>query len=156
DGTLQAAVPYSVGPSDYVVRVADLNRDGIADLIASDTAATNFYVLLGNGDGTFQPAVPYNVGQNSCWPAVVDLNRDGVPDLVSKCPVQGVTLIGNGDGTFQSAVPFGSGGTPNTTHQFLFADFNRDGVLDALTVTTDVGINLGVSPGPDALAFQPA
>jgi hypothetical protein len=54
--------------------IADLNGDGIPDLIGSQG------LFLGNGDGTFQPtALPLPTQLPA---AVADLNGDGKPDQV--------------------------------------------------------------------------
>ncbi len=58
---------------------ADINRDGIPDLVGY-SYENGFFVRLGNGDGTFQPDVligPEHAGIFN----VTDLNRDGTPDI---------------------------------------------------------------------------
>jgi len=55
-------VPETTGASTYGVIVADLNGDGIPDLITTDYGGTKISVLLGNGDGTFQAHVDYALG----------------------------------------------------------------------------------------------
>ena len=124
DGTFQTAAVYSSGGiyADAVT-IADVNGDGIPDLIVADCGANNqsncaggnVGVLLGNGDGTFNAAnlnslAPY--GATSV--AVADVNGDGKPDLIvgtgsSTAGLVGV-LLGNGDGTFQTEVTYSSGG----------------------------------------------
>lgn len=122
--------------SDGVV-VADLNGDGIPDLIVANACTSeNSYeectnqsplvsVLLGNGDGTFQPAITYNPGGYSYFylpsisVAVTDVDGDGNPDLVvavscqtEDCTSSAVSVLrGNGDGTFQPPVMYNAGGS---------------------------------------------
>jgi uncharacterized protein (UPF0548 family) len=128
NGTFQKAVPYSSGGQNpYSVAVADVNNDGIPDLLlanncASDTNCNNgtVSVLLGNGNGTFQTAVPYaSGGLYAQSVAVADVNGDNSPDLLvsNQCNnstdcTNGVVsvLLNNGNGTFQTAVPYSSGG----------------------------------------------
>jgi hypothetical protein len=62
DGTFQAAVTYSSGGCEATsearsVSVADLNGDGIPDVLVGNFSCGAASVLLGNGDGTFQTAV---------------------------------------------------------------------------------------------------
>ena len=63
--------------------VADLNGDGVPDLVTANYDSNNVSVLLGNGNGTFQAAQPFAVGSGPSFVAIADLNGDGVPDLVT-------------------------------------------------------------------------
>jgi len=147
DGTFQAATTYNSGGFGATsVVIADVNRDGNPDLIASNCGPVSgcggtgiVAVLLGTGSGTFQSAVPYNSGGNDATSvAVADVNLDGRPDLLvsnftvgspSSSASMGV-LLGNGDGTFQPAVTFGTGG--DLAFSIEVADLNGDGSPDAL------------------------
>jgi hypothetical protein len=124
--------------------VADVNRDGKADLIVvcgnAPFATGVVSVLLGNGDGTFQPAVAYNIGgYGTGQGAVADVNGDGKPDLViascviSSCLGEGSAgvLLGNGDGTFQPAINYDAG-TPYFVPSMVVGDVNGDGKPDIL------------------------
>ena len=67
--------------------MADVNGDGIPDLIVDNYAADTICVLLGNGDGTFEPpqVYPTNDGPGFAGPrppVVADVNGDGIPDLI--------------------------------------------------------------------------
>ncbi|MGH9143610.1 MAG: FG-GAP repeat domain-containing protein [Vicinamibacterales bacterium] len=89
----RASVAYSGGgASTSAAVVADVNRDGKADLVvatASDLGGAEHSnalvaVLLGNGDGTFQTPVVYDSGGNGPSSlAVADLNGDGIPDIAA-------------------------------------------------------------------------
>lgn len=162
DGTFQPVVTYASGAGNSAQTViADVNGDGIPDLIVSNIDYASAYgavtVLLGLGNGTFAPAVSYSSGG---WAAVevavADMNGDGKPDIVvANCgPVDGCgtgtigVLLGNGDGTFQAAMDFSSG-VFNAT-QVAVADLNGDGqpdivsgepVLDGHRVQLSAGIH---------------
>ena len=64
----------------YQVAVADLNGDGIPDLILSDGYIVS--VQLGKGDGTFGAETHYLAGAGINTISVGDVNSDGKPDLV--------------------------------------------------------------------------
>ena len=83
-GSFSPAVQYVVGPQGQFgpsgFKVADVNRDGEADLLV--TTGAGLYVLLGNGDGSFQPAAAFGTMSRPGGPAAVgDFNHDGKPDL---------------------------------------------------------------------------
>ena len=90
-------------PDRREIAVADLNGDGIPDLIYADYVSGNVAVRLGNGDGTFGPEETFPTAAGSHAVSVTDLNGDGKPDLVVVDAVADdvSVLLGNGDGTFQ-------------------------------------------------------
>jgi Bacterial Ig-like domain (group 3)/FG-GAP-like repeat/FG-GAP repeat len=133
DGTFQSGVNYNAGINPKGLAVADLNGDGLADLVIVDTKTNNVKVMLGNGDGTFQPFTSYPVG-NSPYSAVVgDFDQDGNLDVAVSNSDDGTVgiLFGNGDGTLRPQVTYAVGTAPNT---LAMGDFNGDGFLD-LAVT---------------------
>jgi len=90
DGTFSTAQSYETkGEFSTSVAIADINLDGIPDLIVS-SAYTNFSkneegridLFIGNGDGTFQPSKAYASGGNASEAVLAgDFNRDGKPDI---------------------------------------------------------------------------
>jgi hypothetical protein len=90
NGTFQTVQTYASGgwaASQAVV--ADVNGDGIPDVLVANNSACNSCgfgdvgVLLGNGDGTFQTASTYvSGGFPASSIAVADVNGDGSPDLM--------------------------------------------------------------------------
>jgi hypothetical protein len=94
DGTFSPAVTHdSGGYGADSVAVADVNRDGKADLVTANYCTSGgpgncssaeglAGVLLGNGDGTFQAAMTYDSGALTSRSVLArDLNGDGRPDL---------------------------------------------------------------------------
>jgi hypothetical protein len=150
------AVTYASGGQNATsVAVADVNGDGIPDVLVTNGCGTNCVhgsvgVLLGDGDGTFQTAVTYGSGgQDATSVAVGDLNGDGRPDLavVNGGSTKVGVLLGNGDGTFQPVRTYPSGGFDSFS--VAIADVNGDGKLDLLIANcaTSSASNCGVENG---------
>jgi subtilisin-like proprotein convertase family protein len=120
--TIQTTVPVGKGPDD--VNFAELNGDGLPDIVVSNFTDGTVDLLLGGSSGfTRDSAGPFPVGKNPYSAAVGDLNQDGTPDLVvSNCFSNntGVLL----DGT-QISVPY-SGLSLSPTNLFN-GSYTRDG-----------------------------
>ena len=85
DGTFNIlpAMPCPSGTSCGVYALADINGDGILDVLVSEVFSRlgiSLDLRLGNGDGTFGSDIP--VQTNGQIPLVADMNGDGQPDLV--------------------------------------------------------------------------
>jgi len=129
------------GTSVTGIQVADVNGDGIPDLIVTGSkgASTAFTAtMLGSGNGYFQTPVETDFAGVHIPPSVVlaDLNGDGVLDLAFASGMSVQTLLGNGDGTFRL-------GPSTTLNQIPFAvvatgDFNKDGHADLVVTVYDL------------------
>jgi uncharacterized repeat protein (TIGR01451 family) len=129
-----------------VIAKADLNGDGIMDVIIS--TLDGIEVFLGQGGGMFQNGVVYPVGGLTYQIAIADLDGDGKTDIAVAGTItnQLVVLRGNGDGTFQPYItyPF-----PIISSAIIAADLNGDGRVDiAATGTNGVEIFFGKPPAP--------
>jgi hypothetical protein len=87
------------------VAVADLNSDGVLDLVTANSNSHDMAVLLGCGDGTFRAARRFPAGYSPTSVAVADLNNDSILDLVTaSAGGSGVSVLrGRGNGTFEAA-----------------------------------------------------
>jgi hypothetical protein len=155
-GTFKAQTPIVVsgdsqGDPLYMV-TADVNGDGIADLVAG--SAGTLTVLLGTASGTFVPQpsteVPYTI--SALYTS--DFNRDGVPDLIVMNDEGGATVyLGSASGTFASM------GEPDTNATAVaIADFNGDGIPDLAFVdlTADSVVTVLLGNGDGTFTFKSA
>jgi len=153
----------SLGATPVWVVTADLNNDGIADLITANAGEGAVSVFLGNGDGTLQQLPDVSTGLEPVSIVVGDFNGDGMEDLAvanSGDPSVAI-LLGNGDGTFQPATTVVVGSDPVSV---VVADFNADGnadvaVLDGsddtVTILTGNGDGTFATGNPIAIALGP-
>lgn len=155
---LALGLTWSLVVDGEVAAMADLNSDGIQDILHATILAPTVSVLLGTSAGGLQPQQDYVVGPTFAVVsalAVADLNDDGAMDVVTANDVAGSVsvLLGYGDGTFQQpAALFGVGPSPAGV---AVGDVNGDDVLDLLVVdrqTLDVTVFLGYGDGTFGVA----
>jgi FG-GAP-like repeat len=75
--------PFDMGHNAYQIVLADVNRDGRSDIVA--TAGDGIRIMLGDGSGGFRPAPhsPLETGRGTWRMAVGDINGDGKLDVVT-------------------------------------------------------------------------
>jgi len=111
--------------------MADLDGDGVLDLVAGSYGSSSISILKGLGDGTFQQISSLSTPTAVNDIEIGDLNGDGVLDIVTAHATTekiGV-LIGNGDGSFEGVVSFE---TTEDADGVELSDINGDGKLDVL------------------------
>jgi hypothetical protein len=153
DGTFTVAGSSpAIGMNPGGIATADVNGDGNADLVVSQTDSSGngeIVVFFGHGDGTFTTASsPTSVSSDAASIIPADINGDGKIDLVlSGNGGSGITiLLGNGDGTFSVV----SGPTQAGEATASVADLNNDGFPDLVfgaTGTSYLTVFLGNGDG---------
>lgn len=151
-GAFHAGVTLNFGTNPNAVHAADVNGDGMLDIVNSD-GAFGFSVSLGNGNGSFKArfSMPVSPGTNSVRTG--DINGDGKLDVISSDG--GVNTLsvffGNGNGTFNARTSVPVGTSPQSAYAF---DLNGDSKLDLLsgdaggTVTVVLGNGNGTFNAP--------
>jgi uncharacterized protein (TIGR03437 family) len=153
DGTFEGAPSYPLPAGPARIATADVNGDGIPDLITANGSGGGLSLLLGKGGATFEPPRQLTPSSGSASlpgirdVAAADLNKDGKVDLVvtnSSVPAVQV-LQGRGDGTFGTPVSLAMTNNPLAV---ALGDFNGDGLLDIAATGEAAG-----SSGSPALAI---
>ncbi len=129
------------------IAIADVNGDGVPDLLVATTADSGAFtnpgfanVILGSpsSPGTFDSGVQYSItGTNPSGIAVTDLTRSGHLDLVVSNFGSGsisVFMHGTTAGTFMPAVNIATGGQPN---QVVAGDLTGSGANLDLALADD-------------------
>src|SRR5260370_42667476 len=127
-----------VGQGPRWVSVADVNQDGIPDILVTNADGGTVTVLLGDGEGRFREVSgsPFAAGHLPNDIAIADMNGDGHPDLVipdHQSPYITI-LLGDGKGGFRPAPgsPVDVHSNPHP-HGVAVADFDGDGKPDVVT-----------------------
>jgi hypothetical protein len=156
-GMFLAPVTFPAGAQPQSVKIADVNGDGLPDIIVANLGpgtdgkgSAGVSVLLQGASGSFLPPVTYTTPGQSIDVAVGDLNLDGKPDLV----VVNLLPAGTGSvsvllqdsanaGVFLAATNYAALGQPLSV---AIADLNGDGNPD-----------IAIADGPSAgVLFQNA
>jgi FG-GAP-like repeat len=92
--------PFATEPRPYALAVADLDRDGAADVVAAHDDTDHVSVLLGDGRGRLRhaPGSPVAVGTRVWRMAVADVDGDGAADIAAGFDRGVVLLLGDGRG----------------------------------------------------------
>jgi hypothetical protein len=142
-GTFLTAVTFPAGAQPQAVRIADVNGDGLPDLVVANrgpgsdgTGAPGISVLLQDAThpGTFLAPVTYSTPWGAIDVAVADLNGDGKPDLavasLGPAPTGAISVLlqnASSPGTFATATSYIAFGQPLSV---AIADLNGDGHPD--------------------------
>ncbi len=163
-GAYSAAVSITVGGGPNDVQMADLNGDGLPDLVVADNTGKVTYLLQNpQKPGSFLPPVSLPITNRGISVAVGDLNGDGLPDLaVTSFDAGGnnglITIYfqdPNNPGTFiTTPMVITAYGEPS---QIRIADVNQDGMNDIVVACQGLGSNANINdPDPNSIAIKEA
>ncbi|HRI67198.1 MAG TPA: VCBS repeat-containing protein, partial [Polyangium sp.] len=94
---------YALGVPTYRIIPADVNQDGMTDLVLTNATSDGYFsVLLNLGRGALAPRVDYFVGPGYLLAIVAaDFNADTYPDIAVASNEASLTItLNRGDGTF--------------------------------------------------------
>ncbi len=151
DGSLQAPVLHSYADGLYTavnnfpfsgVTLADLNQDGIKDIVVGYGRGIAIFVSLGAGSFAVSKHIDPGTGLNSLNPTFVknvvatDIDRDGRLDVVThNFPSGGAIFYGDGRGGVDAIESFN---TPATNiSDVKVGDVNSDGFDDLVVLSGD-------------------
>lgn len=138
---------------------ADINGDGLADIVGFGT--NSVFTSVSNGDGTFAPAkraLDAFTVSNGGWDVakhprkLADINGDGLADIIGFGTTHVYTALAKGDGTFANPVAVlqsftvSSGGWQVDKHPREVADINGDGLADIVGFGTN-GVYTALATG---------
>jgi hypothetical protein len=152
-GALQGFTAYPAGQAPSAPRVADVDGDGAADVVAVSRVDSAAYVLRNAGGGALEPAIAHPGGDGGVGAEVADFNGDAAADLAIVNQEPGlVVLPGQGGGAFGAPIEqrLGAGARAVT-----LADLDGDGASDiafASRFRSSVNVLRGIGAG----AFAPA
>lgn len=151
-----------VGKTPKSIASADLNGNGMPDLITANSGGATVSVLMNSNGIAFADQLTFRVGNGPSAVTAADINSDGEPDLVvanqnsnNVSVLLNTTPIGSATPTFAAQSTFNVGGGPVSVS---VKDMNSDGKPDIVVANgTDGTISIllnTTSPGATTPSFS--
>jgi hypothetical protein len=156
-GPIDHRFDLSTAQSPVSVATADLDGDGLADLVTANQSANSITIRFGQApqfceQAGFGPPHDVPVGQGPRAVAIGDLDLDGLPDVVvANGADQSISVLrGLGHGSFAAAVTTPLSGAPVS---LSLGDLNSDGALDvAVAIPNPPSIDMLFGDGQGGVA----
>jgi hypothetical protein len=156
DGTFGHRLKYSTGTDSgpQSIAIADLNNDGVLDIVIGNYRSGNIGIFIGIGNGSFTDQTTYTVVGGGASPssvAIGDFNNDHRLDIVFSAgfDTKLVIFFGLGNGSFVNPIVYSL--TYNCgPYSVAVADFNNDTNLDIVVANQNIfsiGIFIGLGNG---------
>jgi uncharacterized protein (TIGR03437 family) len=148
DGTFRPPQILSggAGSQPFPLEFADMNGDGVPDIVAQNRAKRELMIFRGDRNGNYQ-ATPQSVPIGATGAlggfAVADVDGDGLPDLIAAHGTSSIAVVLNSKtGVFQSPRQIAVADR-GAIRSIVAGDFNRDGVTDfALSHDSPTGVSV--------------
>lgn len=158
--TSSTPLSLTTSPHSHVVNAADMDGDGLTDILVDSRDEFGVYLLKGLGDSRFDtPGVSIDVGGRPYLGfAIADINGDGLHDIVTP-NVNDVSVLMQSQ---VKALKFDHVQSIVSASPFAveLAEMNGDGYLDLIiasggdTITIYMGDNTGLFSGDNRVQFQ--
>jgi hypothetical protein len=153
DGPGGARIDYPVGVTTYGLGAADLDRDGVVDVVVGSGYQGRVSFFRGHGDGSLAlSSTSPSMATRTAAIAVGDLNEDGWPDLAIANSGWGATVyLGVGAGRFGVVDTVAMPASPRAVAS---ADLDGDGRMDLLVANGSAN-TVSAMLGRGDLSFAP-
>ena len=121
------------------IAIGDVNNDGAIDIVSGAASNGVLGIYTGNGAGGFSAGTSYTAPSLSSVGGIslADMNGDGNQDILVNGSTGGSSQLHvyAGDGRGNATLTYSSTGAAGTG-RLVTGDFNNDGVMDAIGVTS--------------------
>ncbi|HLL73930.1 MAG TPA: FG-GAP-like repeat-containing protein [Pyrinomonadaceae bacterium] len=146
---------FDIFSSARAVAVADMNKDGKADLlVANGTTLGRVTILFGDGSGGITSPVQVNVVRNPASVVTADFDKDGNLDFAASSGDPGSNLssalsvrFGDGAGQFPRSKSLLTSFIPISYLSLMAGDFNLDGNPDLALANGANGVTVMLGNG---------